>query len=82
MKTAIIYHQTDTNLQFFVVEGDYMHLDGCYLNSVHLDEQKEDEMLALLFEPVTWKLKETVTLAEFQAAVREGADIIVCGQLM
>jgi len=46
MKTIFIYDQLDADIQFFVKEGNYSHLDklylNCYTNDVKLDEELSD----------------------------------------
>jgi len=42
MKTIVIWDDCEASLRFFVVEGDYSHLNGVYLNSCaakNLDDQ-------------------------------------------
>lgn len=34
MKTILIYDELDANLKFFVLDGDYSHLNKVYMNSV------------------------------------------------
>lgn len=34
MKTILIYDQLDADLKFFVLNGDYSHLNTVYMNSV------------------------------------------------
>lgn len=42
MKTIIIYSSAEEDLLFSIVEGDYSHLNKCFINS-GLDYRKERE---------------------------------------
>jgi hypothetical protein len=47
MKTIFIYNQgTEIALQYFVLEGDYSHLNGTYIN--YGDGKLEDELSDIL----------------------------------
>ena len=89
MKTVMIYDQLDANPTFFVLDGDYSHLNHVYINMC-IDgpkaEQKkmdklQDELTKLVYDP-----KTGVTLLaaykEFPTqAVLDGAVVIVAGFL-
>lgn len=88
MKTVLIYDQLDSSLKFFVLDGDYSHLNGVYINQYIEDkkaqkaaEAKQDELNDLMYVPETGEFKHTA-LDEFPTqAVREGAIVIVAGFL-
>jgi len=46
MKTVVIWDTMEADIKFFVLEGDYRHLDQVYLNSCGEDqiEEKQDEL--------------------------------------
>lgn len=51
MKTVFIYDQCDDQpLSFFVVEGDFSHLNNYYLNSANITESFEVELNKILFK--------------------------------
>ena len=57
MRTIFIYDQCcQDDVKFFILDGDYSHLDGIYINAVYDNdndnekEQKQDELNALLFD--------------------------------
>lgn len=49
MKTIIIYSSAEEGLLFSIVEGDYYHLNKCFINS-GLDSRKEREACDLLYD--------------------------------
>lgn len=49
MKTIIIYSSAEEDLLFSIVEGDYSHLNKCFINS-GLDSRKEREACDLLYD--------------------------------
>lgn len=89
MKTVIIYDQCEANLIFFVVEDDYSHLDGVYVNQwVESDkkaERKQREALQDLLLKLVYDDKGKMLLKplkKFPAKeVVAGAKVIVAGFL-
>ena len=88
-KTVIIYDQLDADLKFFVLDGDYRHLNKVYVNqSVEgtkkvqkAAEKLQDELTNLVYDPKTGATILPV-LTEFPIAeVQNGADVIVAGFL-
>lgn len=77
----MIYDQCGEDaIKFIVLEGDYTHLDGTYVNNSE-DEKKVDELVALLFnseeEGGSYKVK---LLTKFpHKAVCNGGRVIICG---
>jgi hypothetical protein len=53
VKTLIIWDNCEANLRFRLVDGDYSHLDGKYVNSAGLDEKVEKEIMELTLDPET-----------------------------
>lgn len=49
MKTIIIYSSLEEDLLFSILEGDYSHLNKCFINS-GLDTKKESEACKLLYD--------------------------------
>ena len=78
MKTVLIFDQCgEQPLQFFVVEGDYQHLDSVYINATD-DEALEDELNSLLYDEAG-KLKLKPIKGFPYKAVKSGAKVIVVG---
>jgi len=78
MKTIIIYDQCGEHaIQFFVVDGDYSHLNNVYINNTE-DQAKTDELSDLLYgEDGRIQLK---AYKKFPIkAAKEGANVIVAG---
>ena len=49
MKTLVLYNDMWSNRpQFFLIDGDYSHLDGVYINS-DSDKEKIKELTNILF---------------------------------
>jgi hypothetical protein len=90
MKTIFIFDQCDAGIKFFVLDGDFSHLDKVYINSCGLDEwtdeqhgeleTKMEELTQLLYWPDgNFKF---LTFSEFPVQdVLDGAKVIVAGFL-
>ena len=80
-KTAFIYN-TGEEMRYFILEGDYRHLNGIYINSVEDDEAKQEELVLLVYDSSNGHyLVEFVPLDVFASEIRHGADLIECGCL-
>ena len=52
MKTIVIWDNCGQSpITFFVVEGDYRHLDGVYINSDDATNEQLDALNALIYQP-------------------------------
>ena len=81
VKTVMIYDQLDASIKFLVLDGDYKHLDGIYINASDQDEKLQDELSNLLYDPQNGQDRVTL-LTEFPTqAVRDGAEVIIAGFL-
>jgi hypothetical protein len=84
MKTVIIYNTVIDPLKFIVAEGDLSRFDGMMINACGNDEKLQDELVDLLYDPVTGQntdlLNSAVSTFPVQA-VRDGAIVIVAGFL-
>lgn len=71
MKTIVIWDESDIGIKFFVLDGDFRHLDGVYLGqwTVKRDAQRELEKL------VADGVEKTT---EFPS-IRRPFIVIVCG---
>lgn len=49
MKTIIIYSSIEEDLLFSIIEGDYSHLNKCFINS-GLEPEKERKACELLYD--------------------------------
>lgn len=83
MKTVIIFQTADMGIAFFVVEGNKNVLDSVYLNEwsespFYKNWQMELEEL-IYTEDHTYRHVEYCGFPSH--AVREGAIVIVCGEL-
>ena len=81
MKTALLFNEFDCGISFFILDGDYIHLDDVYVNSVDCEgEEETDELTDLMYDPVDGHmLHRKVTKDEFVQAIQNGAAMIVCG---
>ena len=53
MKTIFIYDQCcQEDIKFFIVPGDYSHLNRTYINDedTNEDEEKSEELLSILYD--------------------------------
>ena len=89
MKTVVIFDECEANLRFFVLEGDFGHLNGVYINScgpegLSKKEQKElvkkqNELNGLIYDEESGQMKvPTFHLFPTQAVI-DGAQVIVAG---
>lgn len=78
MKTAFIYVEVPERISYFIEEGDFRHLNGVYINGTN-DEEKQDQLNAVLFDK-DWENKfSPVSIEEVQQAVKEGAFLVEVG---
>ena len=82
MKTVIIYDDCQANIVFFVIEKEFNHLDGIYINNVkNEDKIKEAELYNLIYDQVDggynyFPLKDFPTDIVKQLETRH---VITCG---
>jgi hypothetical protein len=89
MKTILIYDELDANLKFFVLDGDYSHLNKVYMNSViegTAKAQKAHDKLQRELEKLLYGKGGQIILPstpEFPVDVlkREDSIVIVAGFL-
>jgi hypothetical protein len=80
MKTVFIWDEMVGEIKFFVVDGDYRHLNNIYINGSD-DDEKLDQLNEILAYDDAGKPKVTM-LTEFPAQdVKDGAFVIVAGFL-
>ena len=79
MKTVIIWDSCgEDDIKFLVVQGDYIHLDGVYLNS-NATAAQEDELNDLVMdEGQMRKMSDEFPLREFSTSL-SNIQVIVCG---
>ncbi len=84
MKTVIIYNTGIDPLKFIVAEGDLSRFDGMMINAYGNDEALQDELVGLMYDPVSGEntalLDSAVDVFPVQA-VKDGAIVIVAGFL-
>lgn len=56
-QTAVIWDECNGQLMWFLVDGDYSHLDGCYINDGDWSDADQDELSELAFDPRTAEFK-------------------------
>lgn len=82
MKTVIIYDQCGEDaIKFYVVEGDYEHLDGIYVNHSRQPEALRDMLADLFYDRETGQDLLTAEDSFPINAVKDGAVVIVAGFL-
>jgi hypothetical protein len=88
-QTVIIYDQCEANLTFFVLDGDYRHLNNVYINQCVGKTKKEqkaaeklqDELNNLVYDQKTGATILPILTVFPIEAVQSGADVIVAGFL-
>lgn len=81
MKTIVIWDEYDAEIKFFVLEGNYSHLDNVYINGLHSSERKQIELYNLVYDEDT-DLPKIAMSKEFpieHCAKRELLCVIVAG---
>jgi hypothetical protein len=79
MKTIVIWDNCDADLKFFVVEGDFRHLNRKYINSMDATDEEVDEINALVFnEDGSTKVK---MFDMFPDELVAGAQVVIMGFL-
>lgn len=81
MKTVFIYDQVlQEPLKFLVVEGDYSHLNNCYINSMDCTDDQSDEINKLIFKE-DWSYVEGFLDTFPTEEVVNGAKVAIIGFL-
>lgn len=82
MKTVMIYDQCgQDDIKFAVLDGDYSHLNGAYINSTETSDDVAEELSDLLYDPESGNNRVEL-LEHFPIdAVKNGAIVIVAGFL-
>lgn len=82
MKTILIYDQCgERPIEFYILDGDYTHLDGIYVNHSNHDENLRDELANLLYDEQTGDSLLTPETNFPTYEVKKGALVIVAGFL-
>ncbi len=78
-KTVMIFDQCGQEpIEFYVLDGDYTHLDGVYINSTATKPKLDRELTKLMYDTEgKRKMKHLLTFPH--KAVVNGAKVIVCG---
>lgn len=80
MKTVFIWDEMQGEMKFFVVEGDYRHLNNIYING-----SDDDNLVDQLNEVIDYDAEgnpKVIMLTEFPVQdVKDGAFVIVAGFL-
>ena len=82
-KTVFIYDQCgESDISYFVKDGDFSHMNKAYVNSIKLDRETEADLLAMLFTEGGDNNPDTVFLSEFPSQdVKDGAIVVIVGFL-
>tara|TARA_R110000851_G_scaffold310444_1_gene470266 strand:- start:194 stop:433 length:240 start_codon:yes stop_codon:yes gene_type:complete len=75
-KTAVIFEFVPENTKFYVVDGDFSHLNGVMVN---VDDYSELTEECAEFIPTGQK---ELTIQDIKQAVLDGAELIHCGYYM
>ena len=82
-KTAFVYFEVPEEVKYFLVAGDYRHLNGVYVNLVDTDKNKEQELVNLMFDEDTGKYRVTfVSIDDITSEIREGAYFVEVGFIL
>jgi hypothetical protein len=82
MKTIFIFDSFgEDDIRFFVLEGDYTHLDKTFLNQANGIEENQDELNGILAYDVTTGKPKVEMLTNFPLPVTSEDAVIVVGFL-
>ena len=91
-KTVIIFEEVPEHTLFFIIDGNYKHLNDIFINDVESPEEKQVELNKLVYNdeendlPIDHPLKyykyEKRTLEDVKKAIKEGAELIVAGLML
>ena len=80
MKTIVIMDWCgERNLQFFVVDGDFEHMDDTYINAGDGNEENQDKLNEWLGSNP--EMYDRFPKEVFTAHPNEGIEVITCGFL-
>lgn len=80
MKTILIFDQCGgAPIQFFVLKGDYSHLNKAYINSTDTAESLQDELTDLIYNEAGEVKIKTYVKFPIKSASLPGAKVIICG---
>lgn len=83
MKTCIIFEEIPKNTFFYIVDGDYSHLKGVFINLVSANNVHHDELCALVYDKHGDYRQESCDLHEFREALLDPDNkLIFCGVYM
>lgn len=79
MRTAIIFNQFSEGITYCVLNGDYSHFQGKYINSSDLTEEETNEICRAFYDE-NWEFSpSSLTLDEFRQEIVNGAKLVECG---
>ena len=81
MKTLFLWCEPDGDIvDFYILDGDYSHLDGVIINSC-TDEDKQEELFSLFYDDEGLSLnRPKASRTEVIQTIREHSVIIIkCG---
>lgn len=83
MKTCIIFGEIPKNTFFYIVDGDYSHLNGAYINLVSANKDHQDELCVLVYDEPGDYRQESCDRDEFREALLDPDNkLIFCGVYM
>lgn len=76
MKTLVLFEEVPVKSFFFVLEGDYRHLNNVYINAGH-NEEKAAELNALVYTS-----EGVVKVDELDEPIKDWDYFIKCGFIL
>lgn len=81
MKTCIIFEEIPENTLFYILDGDYSHLNGVFINLV--SAKKDHELCALIYDEQGDYRQESCDLQQIRDALLNPENkLIMCGVYM
>ena len=78
-RTAVIWDDLQAKIKFFVFDADLRNLDNVYINQN--GDDKEAALQNLIYDEASGYRIEFCDKCDFEAVIRQGAFVIVCGFL-
>ena len=80
MKTIMIYDQCGVApIQFFILDGDYSHLDNIFINEAADNTDLQDELGSLVYDDNGKTKLKVYKKFPLKTAAKPGTKVIVAG---
>ncbi len=83
MKTCIIFDEIPENTLFYILDGDYSHLNGVFINLVSANKDHQDELCDLIYNEQGYYRQLSCDLQQIRDALLNPENkLIMCGMYL